>query len=193
VKQFANVKDFKEFEIVDNCCSDITLDYLKRFSSLAKSWHMLSPVDDSIPIEDKHLKLNIFSVQSGFDHPYLAGLAMGLLFQIFEASGQAFLPEMISCGISIKDKHRIDNAHADFEPTDSEGNPSRYLKIVGLLNSDWEKEWGGGFVFKDMKYYIKPTSFCIFDPSELHKADDILTDKKRFAIDYTVVKNNVRE
>ena len=48
-----------EFEIVDNCCSDITLDYLKRFSSLAKSWHMLSPVDDSIPIEDKHLKLNL--------------------------------------------------------------------------------------------------------------------------------------
>ena len=73
MKQFANVKDFKEFEIVDNCCSDITLDYLKRFSSLAKSWHMLSPVDDSIPIEDKHLRKIL--------RYYLKMNGMGVLFK----------------------------------------------------------------------------------------------------------------
>ena len=37
--------------------------------------------------------------------------------------------------------------------------------------------------------YIKPTSFCIFDPSESHQAEEIFTDKKRFAIDFAVFRD----
>ena len=130
----------------------------------------------------KHLKLNI--IENGPKHPFLAGLAMGLLIQIYEAGGQdLFIPEICLCGISIKDKHRIDNIHTDEEPQDG------YVKIIGIINSDWKEEWGGGFFHNGTSNYIKPTSFCIFDPSEPHSAEEIFTDKKRFLIDFAVFRD----
>ena len=38
------------------------------------------------------------------------------------------------------------------------------------------------------EYDLKPTSFIIFDSNKVHCAQDVLTDKKRFAIDYAVKK-----
>ena len=45
---------------------------------------------------------------------------------------------------------------------------------------------GGGFTHGDVTYPIEPTDFIIFDASVPHRADNILINKKRFAIDYTV-------
>ena len=164
-------------KILDNCCSTANLDYLKHVSSTAETWNLMWP--QATPIEDKFLKLDI--VRKGIKHPYLAGLAMGLLFQIYEAGGQGlFYPEILTCSISIKDKHRIDNIHTDFDESEN------FVKILGIINSDWEETWGGGFFHNGTSNYIKPTSFCIFDPSELHSCSEIFTDKKRFAIDFTV-------
>ena len=164
-------------KIIDDCCSPMYLDCLKDIAISSENWNLIYP--QSFSIDDKILKLDIIG-GSGLKHPFLAGLALGLLFQIFEASGQAFLPEMISCGISIKDKHRLDNIHTDEE------KKNNYVKILGIINSDWKEEWGGGFFYNGTRNYIKPTSFCIFDPTEDHAAEEILTDKKRFAIDFTV-------
>tara|TARA_Y100000310_G_C20175230_1_gene575529 strand:- start:26 stop:556 length:531 start_codon:yes stop_codon:yes gene_type:complete len=171
-------------KIIDNCCSPTYLECLKHVASNSENWHMKYPIKKGTPIEDKILKIDIKQGQT----PFLAGLAMGLLIQIYETGGRdLFIPEIIFCGISIKDKHRVDNVHMDTEKKDN------YVKILGILNSDWEEKWGGGFIHNEMKYHIKPTSFCIFDPSEPHVAEEIFTDKKRFAIDFTVKKYEVED
>jgi len=168
-------------KIVDNCCSPRYLDTLYSIVSNAESWHMQYPRLSSI--EDRHLKLNI--IPTGAPHFTLAGLAVGLLIQIYEAGGRdSFIPDpIVFCGISMKDKHRLDNIHVDHE--ESEG----FVKILGIINSDWEEKWGGGFLHDGTSNYIKPTSFCIFDPSKPHAAAEIFTDKKRLAIDFTVFRD----
>ena len=60
----------------------------------------------------------------------IAGMAMGLLIQIYDKRSDLFHPEVSYCGISIKDKHRLDNSHKDHE------DRKDYIKILGLLNSD---------------------------------------------------------
>ena len=167
-------------KIIDNCCSPKYLDYLKFVASTSENWNLLYP--PAFPIENRFLKLDI--IYQGVKHPFLAGLAMGLLLQIYEAGGQdLFSPEIFFCGISIKDKHRLDNIHTDEKKEDG------FVKILGIINSDWKEEWGGGFIHNETSNYIKPTSFCIFDPSEDHAAEEIYTDKKRFAIDFTVFRD----
>ena len=169
-------------KILDNCCSSAYLDCLKHVASTSESWNLKYPFGKEISIEDKFLKLNIID-DTGVKHPFLAGLAMGLLLQIHEAGGKGlFIPEIYWCGISIKDKHRLDNIHIDTKEDEN------FVKILGIINSDWEEKWGGGFFHNGTSNYIKPTSFCIFDPSENHAAEEIFTDKKRFAIDFTVFR-----
>ena len=168
-------------KILDNCCSPTYLDYLKGIASEQHTWNMMYPLGEEFSIEDKFLKLDI--VCNGIKHPILAGLAMGLLLQIYEAGGRGlFIPEIYFCGISIKDKHTVRNIHTDHEKKEE------LVKILGIINSDWKEEWGGGFFYNGMSNYIKPTSFCIFDPSEKHSGEEILSDKKRFAIDFTVFR-----
>ena len=62
----------------------------------------------------------------------------------------------------------------------------KVLKVLGVLNSDWKEEWGGGFTWNGKTHYAKPGSFYVFDPRVPHRADNILCDEKRIAIDYTV-------
>ena len=168
-------------KIIDNCCSPAYLDCLKESSFATDRWNLQYPIGSVI--EDKFLKLDI--INTGVRDPFLAGLALGLLLQIQEAGGHGlFVPNVIKfCGISIKDKHRQDNIHSDYKET------SPFVKILGIINSDWKEEWGGGFFHNGTSNYIKPTSFCIFDPSEEHAAEEIFTDKKRFAIDFTVFRD----
>ena len=167
-------------KIIDNCCSLSYLNLLKDVASNSDNWQLKHPMN--VPIDDRFLKLNI--IDNGIRHPVLAGLAMGLLLQIHETGGRGlFVPEICLCGISIKDKHRLDNIHTD------EKKEYNFVKILGIINSDWKEEWGGGFFHNGTSNYIKPTSFCIFDPSEEHAAEEIFTDKKRFAIDFTVFRD----
>ena len=184
-------------KILDNCCSPAYLDYLKSVASVEDNWNFRYPIGideitgEEIPFEDKFLKLDI--INHGIRNPYLAGLAMGLLIQIHEAGGQdLFIPEIYWCGMSIKDKHRLDNIHIDHEasgPNSLANASDNFVKILGVINSDWKEEWGGRFFHDGTSNYIKPTSFCIFDPLKPHAAEEIFTDKKRFAIDFTVFRN----
>ena len=109
-------------------------------------------------------------------------MAMGLLLQIYDAGGyKYFQPEVKFCGISVKGQG-IDDPHTDTWDKDT-------VKILGLLNSDWNSEtMGGGFMYDNKLHFLKPTNFVIFDSNKVHCAQDVLTDKKRFAIDYAVKK-----
>ena len=173
-------------KIIDNCCSPAYLDTLKNIATSSDNWNLRYGGKQGSTIEDKFPKLDIINnAQYGMKHPLLAGLALGLLLQIHEAGGQGlFIPDPIDfCGISIKDKHKLDIKHTDNKKQDN------FVKILGIINSDWKEEWGGGFFHNGTNNYIKPTSFCIFDPSEEHAAEEIFTDKKRFAIDFTVFRD----
>ena len=157
-------------KILDNCCSPYYLDCLKSVTLNSENWSMKYP--EGSPIDDRYPKLDI--IRDGIKQPILAGLAIGLLIQIYEAGGrELFIPEISFCGISIKDKHTPKNIHTDHKK-------DNFVKILGIINSDWEEEWGGGFFHNGTNNYIKPTSFCIFDPSEKHASEEIFTDKKRF-------------
>jgi hypothetical protein len=184
-------------KILDNCCSLAYLDFLKYVASGSDNWNLQYPIGideitgEEVPFEDKFLKLDI--INHGIRNPYLAGLAMGLLIQIHEAGGQdLFIPEIYWCGISIKDKHRLDNIHIDHEasgPNSFENASDNFIKVMGIINSDWEEEWGGRFFHDGTSNYAKPTSFYIFDQLKPHGAEEIFTDKKRVAIDFTVFRN----
>ena len=173
-------------KIIDNCCSPKYLDCLKDIAANDGNWNMWNP--EFTPFEDRFLKLNV--VNDGFmvRQPILTGLAIGLLLQIYEAAGQdLFIPEQIyRCGISMKDKYFPNNLHTDHADHEEK---DKFIKILGIINSDWEEEWGGGFHHNGTSNYIKPTSFCVFDASEPHSAEEIFTDKKRFVIDFTVFRD----
>tara|TARA_B100001778_G_C18581508_1_gene627661 strand:+ start:78 stop:593 length:516 start_codon:yes stop_codon:yes gene_type:complete len=167
-------------KILDNCCSPFYLDMIKHIASNDDNWNLKYPMGK--PLDEKHLKLDVID-NDDTKHPLLAGIAMGLLIQIYEAGGKDFfLPEIYFCGLSIKDKNRKDNIHTDHNKKDN------VIKILGVVNSDWQESWGGGFTHDGVSNYIKPTSFALFDSTIPHAASDILTDNKRMAIDFTVRK-----
>ena len=171
-------------QIIKNCCSPSYLQMMKLQAEQSENWTFKFPLNKEkhIPIEEKFPKLLLMTNEVVKENAVLAGLAMGLLIQIWEKSHRAFfIPEITWCGISIKDSTREDNLHYDYKPG------SDKVKILGTLNYDWNmKKDGGGFTHGDEVYPVNPTDFIIFDASVLHKADNILTNKKRFAIDYTV-------
>ena len=108
---------------------------------------------------------------------------MGLLIQIYDKGGKDFfLPEVSYCSISIKDKHRKDNLPVDHEHDED------YIKILGLLNSDWGPDDGGLFLHGDEAIPMVPQDFVIFDPRVQHCASEITTNKKILGIDFTVKK-----
>ena len=87
-------------KIIDNCCSPAYLDFLKQIASSSENWNLNYPPEFSI--DDRFPKLHI--VWDRITHPFLAGLAQGLLLQIHETGGRGlFVPEILFCGISIKD------------------------------------------------------------------------------------------
>ena len=71
-------------KIIDNCCSSEYLNCLKFTAINSENWNLKYGGNVESSIEDKFPKLNIVD-DKGVRHPYLAGLALGLLFQIYEA------------------------------------------------------------------------------------------------------------
>jgi hypothetical protein len=164
-------------EVITDCCSKTYLDMMKHAAMSSSSWNMKYPIN----LEPKHLKLDI--IENEPLEPILAGMAMGLLIQIYDKGGKDFfLPEVSYCSISLKDKPRKDNRHVDHE------HDKDYIKILGLLNSDWGSEDGGLFLHGDEAIPMVPTHFVIFDPRITHCASEITTDKKRLGLDFTVKK-----
>ena len=170
-------------EVITECCSKTYLDMIKHTAMSSNSWNMKYPIG----LEPKHLKLDI--IENEPLEPILAGMAMGLLIQIYEAqtygginAKDLFLPEVSYCSISLKDRYRLDNRHVDHE------HDTDYIKILGVLNSDWGPRDGGLFMHGDEAIPLVPTQFVVFDPRVQHCASEITTDKKRLGIDFTVKK-----
>ena len=161
-------------KIIDNCCSPEYLKVLMEYAINSVKWNMRYPLDEGY--DNKIFKLDIIQNGMILMPSILAGLSIGLFAQIYGLGGnEFFMPGIQSCVISIKDKHTPNNLHTD------EGG---FIKITGVLNNDWEEKWGGGFIHGRKSNYIEPTSFCVFNPSELHSTAEILTDKKLFTIEY---------
>jgi hypothetical protein len=172
-------------QVIEDCCSTSYLDMLKFAAMNSTNWNLKYPI--GMPFEDKHLKLDI--IENEPVDEMLAGMAMGLLIQIYDsktyngiASKNLFSPEVSYCGISMKDRHRPDNKHIDHE------HDTDYIKIVGLLNSNWNSKDGGLFEYGDESIPMVPTNFVVFDPRIPHCASEILTNEKRLGIDFTVKK-----
>ena len=170
-------------QIIKNCCSPMLLEYIKYKAQMAEKWHFKYPMGVNKTFEEKDPKLEIISGKK-IDDEMLAGLSTALLLNIYEKSEDAFIPDILFCGISIKDKHREDNTHKDHHEDGLKD--IKIVKLLGVLNTDWEESWGGGFTHGGTTYPVLPTDFLLFDPRVEHRAADILTDKKRFAIDFTV-------
>ena len=165
-------------QVLENCCSASYLDMMKHAATNSSNWNMKYPI--GMEFEDKHLKLDIIDNEP--INELLAGMAMGLLIQIYSKQPNLFLPEVSYCSISMKDRYRKDNRHIDHE------NDTDYIKILGLLNSDWNSNDGGLFLHGDEAIPMVPTSFVVFDPRISHCASEITTNKKRLGIDFTVKK-----
>ena len=164
-------------EVITDCCSKTYLDMMKHTAMNSSSWNMLKPIG----LDDKHLQLPI--IENEPLEPILAGMAMGLLIQIYDKGGkELFLPEVSYCSISMKDRYRTDNRHIDHE------HDKDYIKILGLLNSDWGPDDGGLFLHGHEAIPMVPTHFVVFDPRLQHCASEITTDKKRLGLDFTVKK-----
>ena len=170
--------------ILDDVCS---LTYLATMKSMAEDspyWDFRWPLNVK-EIEHRFAKLRLINKEPCLENGVLAGMALGL-YTLIDEKAYPLLDgyEVISCQISIKDKTRKDNFHTDYEDKDT-------LKILGILDAFWNPEtMGGDFSHDNKRYQMKPGRFIIFDSNILHAAKDITTDKKRFAIDYAVRRNN---
>ena len=167
-------------QVIENCCSISYLNMLKFSAMNSSNWNMKYPI--GMAFEDKHLKLDILENEPVDE--FLSGMAMGLLIQIYDKQSNLFLPEVSYCGISMKDRHRLDNPHIDHE------HDTGYIKIVGLLNSNWNAKDGGAFIHGEDEIDMVPTNFIVFDPRVSHCASKITTNEKRLGIDFTVRKKD---
>ena len=165
-------------EVIDNCCSPYYLEMMRQSAINSEAWNLKYP--QGRPFEDKHLKLDV--IVNEVKEPLLAGMAMGLLINIYSKRQDLFVPDVSYCSISMKDKYRKDNLHTDHE------NDFDYVKILGLLNSDWGPQDGGLFMHGDEAIPMKPCTFVVFDPRIPHHASEIFTEKKRLGLDFTVKK-----
>jgi hypothetical protein len=113
---------------------------------------------------------------------------MSLLMLIHEKAKQQNIDvplNLLFCGVSMKDKHREDNIHTDHEKDELKDTP--IIKVLGILNSDWNHETdGGGFEHGNDTHELEAGNFIVFDPRIKHRAEDIKSDKKRIAIDWTL-------
>ena len=145
---------------------------------------------------DRFAKMDIISIDK--TAPILSGLAVGLLSVLYDSDETKYFdPSFIAyCGVSLKDKGLgEDNLHVDHSPEmeavnphnkDLPYDPTKLIKLVGVLNPDWTKEDGGTFQCGGKEVEMKPGRFVLFNPRELHRAGNILGDKKRIAIDLAV-------
>ena len=166
--------------IVNNCCTPLFLDFIKHQVTKSTKWNFNYPMGK--PFEDKHAKIDVIQGTTIHDD-FLAGVSMSLLMMIHEKAKQSNVDvplDLLFCGISMKDKHREDNLHTDHEKDELQDTP--IIKVLGILNSDWQDSDGGGFIHNGITHKLMPGDFIVFNPRLPHKAEDIMTDKKRNTI-----------
>ena len=173
----------KRIKILQTNITPMFLEYLRHHFQECEHWSWKYPLNSHF--SKRHPKLTIID---GTPQPpeveRLAGLSMALWTMMYEQGLNTLVyPKILWAGASIKDKHRKDNIHTDHD--DDIPKDWKVLKVLGVLNSDWKEEWGGGFTWNGNNYYLKPGSFYVFDPLVPHAASDIYCDEKRIAIDFT--------
>jgi|TARA_B100001964_G_scaffold41010_1_gene45188 hypothetical protein len=161
-------------EIIENAVPLVYLDLMHQTAMNQNAWHFRYPHGRP----DKHPKLEVIDGEPL--QPVLAGMAMGLLTLIYDKNPNLFLPAVSYCGIGMKNRHRPDNKHIDHE------KDLDYIKVGGVLNSDWGPQDGGSFEYGDEVIPCKPGTFLVFDPRVEHKATEITSDKVRIFIDFAV-------
>ena len=121
-------------QVIENCCSSYYLDSMFYHVTQSDRWNMKYPQGKSF--DEKHLKIDV--IDNEIKEPLLAGLAMGLLMNIYGKRQDLFLPELSFCGISMKDEHRLDNTH-----TDHDNDPETYFteEIMTKLEECAAKEF----------------------------------------------------
>jgi len=169
-----------EPKIIKNSCSLTYLSMFRHFIPSIEFW------DNEQVAEEDYAKINLSKLNliehGNYKNPLLAGIAIGLMSQIYDAGGKDyFTPEMHFCGLSVKDKSTKVNLHTD-------NWDENKIKVLGLLSDEWKKEDGGGFWYNQIVYPMIPTEFIIFDPNVRHSSDKIKSNKQRMAIDFTVTK-----
>ncbi len=161
------------------------LDLFKKWSISCEQWGMAYPINH--PIEERFFKLNVINNDGNtIEKATGAGIAYAIISMIHEKC-KLFKPEILCCGIGLRDKNTKSNMHTDHKHDLPE--EMNVMKILGLLDSDWKEDWGGGFHWDGKDYYAPPGSFMIFNPRIPHKAGEIYCEKKRFAVDYTVASS----
>ena len=173
----------KEPIIIKNCSTPFFLKGLRTTIESSKNWNFLFPGNKDF--NDKFAKLDIDN--SSKESSFLSGLTVSLLINIFENGGNKyFYPKVLSCGASIKTSNTYQNIHTDNTLPQDPLTSKPVLKILGILNSDWDASFGGNFIWDDKDYPLSLGDFIIFDAKIPHGNSKILTTKKRIALDFTV-------
>jgi|TARA_E500000318_G_scaffold110807_2_gene127285 hypothetical protein len=161
------------------------LDLLKDWSIQCEEWSLKYPVNHSI--DERFPKINLINNDGNtIAKATGAGIAYAILSMIHQKC-KLITMNVYCAGIGVRDKHTYNNMHTDHKhDMPPEAN---VIKVLGLLESDWKEDWGGGFHWDGKDYYAPPGSFMIFNPGIPHKAGDIYCEKKRWAIDYSVASS----
>ena len=181
--------------VIDNAVPTALLDFIRTIAENKETWHFKRPIAENVTFKDKRPRLDIIVGGEAIEN-FLAGLAIGALMSAHDRGGHVhFHPEILHCGISMKDSAREDNTHhehIDEHEHEHDHHHGHYLsnnlRVLFLLNTDWKEEWKGGVKYDTEVFNFKPGSAIIFDPRVPHSADQIIGDEKRLTLDFTVRK-----
>tara|TARA_B110000977_G_scaffold157039_1_gene199909 strand:+ start:132 stop:428 length:297 start_codon:yes stop_codon:yes gene_type:complete len=78
-------------QVVKDCCAKSYLDMMRLQAEQSENWTFRFPMNKEkyIPIEEKFPKMSLIKSDIVKENAVLAGLAMGLLIQIWEKSQQS--------------------------------------------------------------------------------------------------------
>ena len=182
--------------VIDNAAPTAILDFIRTIAENKETWHFKRPIN--VTFKDKRPRLDIFVDGEAIDN-FIAGLAIGALMSTHDRGGHVYFhPEILHCGISMKDSVTGDITHQEHidehehdHHHEHDHNISNRLRVLFLLNTDWKEEWKGGVKYDTEVYNFKPGSAIIFDPRVPHSADQIIGDEKRLTLDFTVRKTTL--
>jgi len=172
---------------IENAIPPMFLEFLKTQVQNQERWSFIYPKTSIF--EKKYPRLTIYDGSNISETKFLEGVSYMILLMIYHKmlhdGNNFFKPNMLWCGVAIKDKLTPDNLHIDHDDDIPEG--MKVVKLLGLLHAEWPEEYGGHFYHGGEEHIMNPGTFLCFDPLVKHKATTIHTDVKRIAIDFTVL------
>ena len=97
--------------VIDNAAPTAILDLIRTIAENKETWHFKRPIAENVTFKDKRPRLDIV-VGGQTNDNFLAGLAIGALMSAHDRGGYVhFHPDILHCGISMKDSAREDITH----------------------------------------------------------------------------------